>query len=134
MPLSKNIGSYRDCRAAFLTANKEGFIKITFPTYGKAHHFRQRAYNYRKLLHAKQAETTVEGVATETPFDHLKLYLTGPFNNELVIEVNEVDAVVTDINGNPIDLTVEEADEPELDLDAIEEAAKELKDLGLDLG
>ena len=50
MPLSNKPSAYRDVERAFQAAVEHGGGRLEFTLYGKAVHFRQRAYKYRNLI------------------------------------------------------------------------------------
>lgn len=136
MPLSKSLHSYNDVKAVFSAFASRDTMTIAFPSKGKAHHWRQRAYYYRKLLHNLQEERNATGVPTETPYDNYVIRTDKHDPRVLHLEKHIFDGVLRDGAGNEIKISYEDAtpDEADLDLEALDAAVQELKDLDVDLG
>lgn len=138
MGTSKTIGTYTDIARILDTALEAGGATFRLDSPGKAVHFIQRAYAYRKLLHdmqARQLATIHDTRSTHTAYDTMKLTRE---EHIVVITFDVIEGVLLDGEGNPLELPdpivlAPRPDEIDLDdemRDTIDEAQRML---GLDV-
>ena len=103
MAMSKALGMYANERAVFEAVLAHGSGKLAFRSKSAAHHFRQRAYYYRKLLHIKQLESSgLQIAATSTPYDAIVMSIRPDNPMVVLIEEKQINAVFTPDQGKAI--------------------------------
>lgn len=116
MPVSRSANSYLDCRLVLDAAIAAGGGRYELASPGKALHWRQRAYTFRRILRDNAvAATIIPGLSPSTPYDHIELIADGPV---VIIRLVAPKGILTDALGNPIDLKPTAPSEDELDLEA----------------
>lgn len=105
----KTIHSYRNEQRAIDEAFARGGAQVTFPSKGKAIHFRQRCYTFRKLFLAQAARESVLGMP-ETPYDNLFLGQPEetPRGWSVRIEQRKFEGILEDLDGGEIALDEED--------------------------
>lgn len=121
MPNSKSLTMYHDVKLVLDAAIAAGGGVYTLPTHGKAVHWRQRAYNYRRLLReSKIASSIIPGLDPTTPYDTIELVITDRDSCDVIIRQIQVKGVLRDAEGKPINVTPSSpAPEPQDELDAL---------------
>lgn len=128
MALSKNIANYIDIKDILDRARRVPLpTYYRLPTPGKARHWAQRAYAFRRLVYELEVErhATVPGWRPSTPYDYLAFQVNG---DTVKIYERKPEGVLLDEAGQEVHPTGHEEDDDEL-LEAAREAAKRL---GLD--
>lgn len=111
MPLTTNINAYADVSRVLEAARNAGGARFTLPSARDAVRWRQRAYQYRKLLYQRRGHT---------PYDMMQLTLDG---ETVIIQFRDVTGALTSLEGEP--LKEEETDEEWLE--AAEQFVKNLE-------
>ena len=104
MGMSRTIATYTNLARILDAALAAGGATFRLETPGRARHFIQRAYFFRKLLHDQQAASAVFNVdtrITHTPYDSMKLTRK---NCVVTLSFDEIEGVLLDGEGNPLEL------------------------------
>jgi hypothetical protein len=123
---ANRLGMYDDVRAILDAALQSGGGSLELPSYGKAVHWRQRAYKFRKLY----AEILAQDKSLSmSPYDRLTLPKIEPPDCTVVINVREMVGTFTPNREpySPVDMPVIGDDL----LDAAKSIAKKIKEGGL---
>jgi hypothetical protein len=133
-----SLGQYSDVRAVLDAAIAAGGGRYTLKSRGAAIHWRARAYAFRKLLQRLQDEANlIPGIAVNTPYDGMMLtiakdkddpkfahLLEDERDRTVIIHPIRVVGVLTDTDGNVIDVTKQQKKEESVD--EFQRAAEEL--------
>lgn len=102
MSLSNSIGLYADCREVFDTVVQQSEVTLTFATPGKATHFSQRAYHFRKLYRMREAARRKQPIElVDTPYDGIKIQKKGDGKNQLFISIQRAEFTM-EVNGTEV--------------------------------
>ena len=131
MGMSRNPNTYLDVKRVFDAALAHGAARFRLPTPGKAQHFMQRAYRYRKLLFELEQEkfSHIPGYVASTPYDNLVLKKDKGSNEVLVWERRADEGELLTEDGKPL----QPQPETGLSEDEAEMARRVATDLGLDI-
>ena len=126
MARTRTLDQFADVAAVLDAAIASGGALYTCSTPGSAIHWRQRAYELRKRLREVNAQTTPPGVGVSTKYDGVTIVIEKG-SAVCRIELIRPKGQLTDLAGNPIDVTVARnvAGDPMVD-----EAAALLLELG----
>lgn len=106
MPTAKDIAYYNDVRLICDTAIARGGAKYQLPTKGKAVHWRQRAYTFRKLARVLAQKSLPDiGLIASTPYDRLE-FVFDEDPTIVIIRYSELKGQLMDLAGAPITETV----------------------------
>lgn len=85
--IANRLGMYDDCRQILDAALQSGGGEFKLPTYGQAVHWRQRAYQFRKLY----AQTLASDDSfSMSPYDRLTMPRIEEGTSTVVIRVREI--------------------------------------------
>lgn len=123
MPMSKNPHAYADVKVILDQAENRTKTTYTLPTEGKARHWTQRAYSFRKVLYNQALDQVghVPGYAPASPYSTLVLRLDGC---AVHITHRQIEGVLSGDEGEPVPQVVVEEDD--VLLATAREFAKEL--------